>query len=171
VFAVPSTGLWLTTKNKLIKSYLIFIILAGSVSAISAAYLKTTYFSSNNFGVIEIDKRPLLWMSRSQQLVFNNQKYYSTLEAFNKLVPEDAVVAVFLYPNSFEYPLFGRQFTRTIIPINSFFEGPLPIPEQAEYLLYARGYSCTALEDIHLGADWFLRKLDGTNRICLYPSK
>lgn len=171
VFAAPVTGLWLTGKNKLAKSWLVFVIFAGSVSAISAAYLKTTYFSSNNFGVTEVDTKSLLAMNRDQQFVFNNQKYYPALEAFNELVPGDAVVAVFLYPNSFEYPLFGWQFTRTLIPINSFYAGPQPIPEEAEYLLYARGYPCAAADDKHLGADWFLRKLDETNRACSYPSK
>jgi hypothetical protein len=144
------------------------VVFAGSVSAVSAAWLKTTYFSSNNFGVTEVEETSLFDMHRDRQLVFNNQKYFPALESFNDLVPEDAVVALFLYPNSFEYPLFGPGFTRTLIPINSFYEGPQPIPEEAQYLLYARGYPCAEDGDRHLGADWYLRKLDDANRVCDY---
>ena len=157
VFAAPATGLLLTAKNNFLKSYLVLVIYIGCLSAVSAVYLKTTYFSSNSFGANGVNKTNLLQMDRIQQLVFNNPKYYYALGAFNSQVPEHAIVAAFLYPNSFEFPLFGPQFIRRIIPVNSFFEGPQPIPDEAEYLLYARGYPCPAPSDKHLGADWYLR--------------
>ena len=84
----------------------------------------------------------------------------------DSLVPADANVAVFLYPNTFEYPLFGKYLTRKIVSINSFYKGLLPIPTDSQYLLYAKGYPCALPEDVHLGADWYLRSLSNDNRGC-----
>jgi hypothetical protein len=86
-------------------------------------------------------------------------------------VPIDAKVAVYLKSDTtyspFEYPLFGEKLTRTIIPINSFVNGLIPIPENADYLLYDLGYPCANVsDDEYLGYDWYLRKLDDSNRYC-----
>ena len=140
------------------------ILSIGSISAVSASYLKTSYYSSNYSNTV--NDKSLFAMDRNQQLVFNNPRYYAPLNAFDFLVPQDATVAIYFFPNTFEYPLFGQYLTRTIIPINTFNEGLLAIPENADFFLYSKGYPCPSPKDKHLGADWFLRELNKNNREC-----
>ncbi len=105
-------------------------------------------------------------MDRMEQLTRTRSLYFDPLKRFDELVPKDAVVAVFLPADSFEYPLFGEHLTRTIMPINSFHKGLQPIPVNAEYLLYAEGFPCASAEDVYLGVDWYLRHLTDNNRRC-----
>ncbi len=166
VFATPLTGILLNKGKRWLHVYLVIVILMGCLSAISAVLLKLLPMSSNYPEFIE--KRSMLEMDRLEQLTFNYQKYYRTFTAFEEIVPADASVAVFFYPNSFEYPLYGRYITRKIIPINSFFGGLQPIPSESDYLLYARGFPCPLPGDRQLGdrSSIFLRVLNKDNREC-----
>lgn len=166
VFAAPLTAIILDTKHRGIQAYLTTIAVLGCMSAISAVVLKTMPISATYSEFIEKDS--LLEMDRLEQLTFNYQKYHRPFVAFEFLVPADAVVAVYLYPNTFEYPLYGQYLTRKIIPINSFYKGIQAIPPEAEYLLYARGYPCPLPEDRQLGdnSGIFLRILNEDNRKC-----
>ena len=171
MFAAPLTAAWLNHKQRFVQIYMIAVILIGGVSAVSAVVLKTTNFSSNYPDRIEGYPDPvksnILFLDRTGQLTYNNFGYYRPMVRFEYRVPKDAVVAVYFFANTFEYPLYGRYLTRRIIPINSFYKGMQPIPEEAQYLLYANGYPCALPNDIYLGADWFLRKLNEDNRECL----
>jgi hypothetical protein len=165
IFAVPTVGLCLKTKNRLIRAYLLLIVLAGCISAVSAVVLR------NNSALISTcspDKctTSIFAMDRMEQLTRNRTEYYEPLKRFDQLVPKDARVAAFLPRDTFVYPLFGEYLTRTIMPINSFYKGLLPIPACAEYLLYAKEFPCASAEDIYLGADWRLRRLTDDNRRC-----
>jgi hypothetical protein len=153
LFAVPVSGIWIAFKPKWLKIYLAVVLFAGCVCAISVAINAGSLFSKD----------------RIQQLMFRNPKYYERIKAFDFATPKDAVVAVYLYPNTYEYPLFGQHLTRTIIPINSFDQGLQPVPDNAEYLLYVKGYPCPDEKDKHLKGDWFLRKLNENNRVCKFP--
>ncbi len=153
VFAAPAAGWWISTNAKALRLYLALIALAASVSAVSAVY----------------GQRALLTMNRDEQFSSKQPAYAAKLRAFDFLVPQDAVVALYLPPNTFEYPLFGRGLTRVLTPINSFVQGLQPIPPAAQYLLYAKGYPCPLPGDRHLKGDWFLRKLNDSNRACKFP--
>lgn len=161
VFAAPLAGVWLAGRRRIVQIYLVALVALGSVSAVSAVVLKTMppfQHDSEQVNLLNID--------RLGQLTYFNFRYYRPLVRFESRVPADAVVAVHFFPNTYEYPLYGRYLTRRIISINSFRHGLLPIPDEAEYLLYARGYPCARYDDIRLGADWFLRVLDDDNREC-----
>ncbi len=168
IFATPIVGICLTYKNRVFQVYLGIVILAGCVSALSATALKTVRLSETDQG--ELGYKSIFLMDRIEQLTFYNPKYYQPFVAFEFVVPADAKVAVFLYPNTFEYPLYGRYLSRVNMPINSFDGGLQPIPSDAQFLLYAKGYPCVLPKDIHLGEDWFLRKLSNGNRDCPLPS-
>ena len=168
VFAAPLVAMWLSNKRRIVQIYMMAVILIGGVSAVSAVVLKTTNFSSSYPDLVETN---ILFLDRIGQLTYNNFKYYRPVVRFEDRVPKDAVVAVYFFPNTFEYPLYGRYLTRRIIPINSFYNGKQPIPEEAQYLLYAKGYPCALPDDNYLGADWFLRKLNEDNRECLQTSQ
>lgn len=163
IFAVPLTGMWINVKTKISKIYLMAVILIGGISSVSAVVLKTMPFSSNYPDKVTTN---ILSLDRIGQLTYNNFDYYRPIVEFEKHVPVTAKVAVFLYPNTFEYPLYGEKISREIFSINSFYKGILPIPENAQYLMYAKGYPCPLPNDIHLGKDWFLRKLNDDNREC-----
>ena len=106
-------------------------------------------------------------MSREEQVTRSATDYYQLIQKFDQTVPADATVAVLMYEDSMEYPLFGKGLTRTIIPVNSFLKGRQPIPSNAQYLLYFETFPCTNLDaDIYLGDGWYLRKLNETNRQC-----
>jgi hypothetical protein len=166
VFAVPTIGIFLRAKNRFVRAYLVIIVLIGSLSATSAVVLRSNS-SLVTFNYQELHTTSIFTMDRIQQLTRNRTAYTEPLEAFDRLVPGDATVAVFLNENSFEYPLFGEYLTRTILPINSFTKGRQPIPSSADYLLYTQnGFPCTLTDDVHLGADWYLRRLTDTNRGC-----
>jgi hypothetical protein len=125
----------------------------------NSALITTNYFDEPT--------RSIFTMNRLEQITSNRSDYYKPLAEFERLVPGNATVAVFLHLDSYEYPLFGEYLTRTIIPINSYFKGPQPIPSNADYLLYTKNeYHCPTANDLYLGADWYLRKLTATNRQC-----
>lgn len=168
-FAVPMAGIAFSSKNRAVQLYLTVLIAVGSLSALSAVTTKALPLSATYPQYIE--KRTILEMDRLEQLTFNYQRYYRPLVAFEHIVPADAHVAAFLYPNTLEYPLHGRYLTRTILPINSFHKGLLPIPAEAQYLLYANGYPCPLPGDRYLGADWYLRILSDANRECPFADE
>jgi hypothetical protein len=158
LFASPLVSTWIYDKRRFTQLYLFLLILLGGISAVSAVALKTAPLFP--------EQDNLLKMDRLGQLTFFNYRYYRPVVRFEELVPKDAVVAIYFFPNTFEYPLYGRYLTRRILSINSFYAGIQPIPDEAEYLLYANGYPCTFPTDIYLGADWYLRILDEDNRTC-----
>ncbi len=166
VLAVPTVGIVLQGQNRLLQSYLYFIALIGCASALFAVVLRT------NSAIISVEccnqrTISIFTMNRIEQLTRNRRTYYEPIKTFDNLVPPSATVAVFLYSDSFEYPLFGEYLTRKIIPINPFHKGMQPIPKMADYLLYTKnGFPCAASSDMYLGADWYLRRLTEDNRQC-----
>lgn len=166
IFAVPTVGALLPSRNKFIRAWLLFVIPLGCISAVTAVVFRanSALVSAQYQG---LQTESIFAMNRMRQLTRNTPDYYEPLQRYDELTPADATVAVFLYVDAFEYPLFGEGLTRTIFPINSFDKGVLPIPAEADYLLYGDGFPCPALpEDTHLGEDLYLRKLTADNRQC-----
>ena len=155
VFAVPLVACCTRYPNRLWRGYLTGIVLLGCLSAFTAVWWRAS-------------DRPwqMHLMTRLQQLTCNRYNYYEAIRHFDEQVPHNATVALFLGwdRHAFEYPLFGAGLTRTLIPINSFWRGPQAIPLQADYLLYSAGMIETGPGDIHLGEDWYLRKLGLTGQ-------
>jgi hypothetical protein len=166
IFAVPTISAAVQTKNKFVFAYLLLVVWIGCISAVSAvAFRENSALITTNY--FDEPTRSIFTMNRLEQITSNRSDYYKPLAEFERLVPGNATVAVFLHLDSYEYPLFGEYLTRTIIPINSYFKGPQPIPSNADYLLYTKNeYPCPAANDLYLGADWYLRKLTATNRQC-----
>ena len=158
LFAVPTIGIVLRSGNKLVRAYVLLIVLTGCISAVSAVTVQ-----SNRVPVSidsdEIRRMSIFNMDRVEQLTINNPGFYGPVKAFDMLVPRNATVAVFLPEDSYEYPLFGERLTRTIIPINSFDRGFRGIPSNADYVLYTKGFPIASGSDPYLGAGWFLRRL------------
>jgi len=158
IFAVPLVGPLVESTNKLLRGYVLLISLLGCYSALSAVI-----FKANTPLITRVDETEYtistFSLKREEQLTRNRILYTKPIIEFEKQVPSNATVAVFLRENSYEYPLFGRHLMRTIIPINSFLMGSLPVLGDAQYLLYDRTYPDSLRTDIFLGEDWYLRKL------------
>jgi hypothetical protein len=167
IFAVPTVGRALQSRKLIIRGYLIFIILLGCLSGASAIVFRSdgALISIRYQG---ISTSSIFSMNRIEQLARSRPVYYEALQMFDKLVPEKAVIAVFLSEDSYEYPLFGEHLTRTLIPIHSFKRGLLPIPHYAEYLIYDQNYPCPSPNDISLGENLYVRELTKDNRRCGY---
>jgi hypothetical protein len=101
---------------------------------------------------------------RLRQLTHDLPKLYPALQKYEQLVPPGATVAAATRPDSAEYLLFGERLSRRIIPVNSFLRGPQPLPPEADFLVYTRGFPGALATDTHLGADWYLRKLSPQSR-------
>ena len=72
---------------------------------------------------------------------------------FDLLVPADATVALATINDDYEYPLWGKNFTRHLIPINPFDQGLQKIPANADYLFFAKSVIPPKTGDIRLGTD------------------
>jgi tetratricopeptide (TPR) repeat protein len=172
VFAVPTVAVVLRTGKTAVRAYVLFVVLLGCVTAVSAVVLRPARpviamkHLEKKFPQIrrfEFLNESVFNMGRVRQLSSNAMALYPAIKAFDILVPEDATVAVYLYGDTYEYPLFGEYLTRTIIPVNPFAGSFKEIPEDADYLLYVKGFPLAASNDLYLGADWYLRRLPGAN--------
>lgn len=163
VFVLPSAGLAISFVNSWIRGYVLIIVAAGMISAVSTLFLKAGHISETESGYTYS-----FWFSESRLAQLTRKRlYYEPLKQFESLVPVDAHVALFLPTDSIEFPLFGKNQTRHLYPVNSFFSGPGSIPSEASYLLYYDQYPCAdPINDLHLGADWYLRMLHDENRTC-----
>jgi len=164
IFSTSAIGCCLTSRpNKAFGAYLVVIVFLGCLSAWTAVLFRVNSpvlpVRYKTDPLIERSKASIFSMDRLGQLTRNKPQYYEPLKRYEELTPEDAVVAVCLPGGSYEYPLFGKGLTRTIIPICSYYDGFQPIPQNAQYLLYSREYISFDTTDIHLGEGWYLRKL------------
>lgn len=154
IFTVPAAMIFMKGNRRSFVYYSALIIVAGCISAASAVLLRPDK-SFVTYGHIQ----SVFSIDRVGQLTLNQPEYNKPVSEFEGLVPANASVALLLPGNSYEYPLFGQRLTRRLIPLNSFDRGILPIPREADYVLYSNSISKTEDGDIPLGADWFLRKL------------
>jgi 4-amino-4-deoxy-L-arabinose transferase-like glycosyltransferase len=162
LFAAPAVGALLPAKNGFVRAYLLLVVIVGCLSAVSAVVLR------DDGGLVSFRDRgracaaSVFRLDRIGQLTRNDTSYCEAIRRYDSLVPSNATVAVSLLGGSYEYPLFGRRLTRTIIPVNSFEKGLQPIPSTADYLLYEPdAFPCASPDDMHLGVDWYLRRLTG----------
>ncbi|AFK02943.1 hypothetical protein Emtol_1801 [Emticicia oligotrophica DSM 17448] len=112
-------------------------------------------------------------MTRLEQLLVARPNIYEAYHKFDEIVPKDAIVALGTQQEheDFEYPLWGEDFKRKLIPIHPFRSAVKPIPAEAQYLFYSKGVIPFQEGDIQLNAikskpnmpvhdsEFFLRKL------------
>ena len=117
-------------------------------------------------------------MNRLEQIMVGRPNLYEAYQKFDKLVPHDAIVALGTQQEheDFEYPLWGKDFTRKLIPIHPFRSAVKPIPAEAQYLFYSEGVIPFQEGDILLNSNtektkpiveesvFYLRKLKTLNR-------
>jgi len=177
VLALPAAGWWFYARSRALKIYLAVFVALGCVSAVTAVlfrYRSPVWFDQSVFlrGRLTPDQQEvwppptrrasIFLMDRLSQVLRDAPVFGERIWNYEHLVPPAATVAAALNPNSVEYPLFGLRLTRKIIPLNSFHRGLQPIPPEADYLLWADDFAeifNRGEGDIHLGRDWWLRRL------------
>lgn len=158
---------YVLSENKKIWQYwqLICCVLIG-VSAVC-----TILFTRNH---PVFSERNIFNMSRMEQLTVARPDIYEAYKTFDEIVPKDAIVALGTQQEheDFEYPLWGKEFKRKLIPIHPFRSRVKPIPAEAQYLFYSKGVLPYQEGDIALGhgdehkdtpveeSAFFLRKLN-----------
>lgn len=119
--------------KKLLYFCLLLLYLIVSLSGICVILLTRIHpiFSEKN----------IFNMSRMEQLTIARPHIYEAYKKFDEIVPPNAIVALGTQQEheDFEYPLWGKDFTRKLIPIHPFRSVVKPIPAEAQYLFYSKG--------------------------------
>jgi hypothetical protein len=157
IFATPAIGYLLRGRKYLVVTlYLTIVMALGSYSAIQAVVLRDnrpliSYTYETDTAAIPIESA--LDKTRLGQLSTQRGGYYEIIQAYEALVPQDATVAHLLPLEYYEYPFFGETLHRHLIPLNSFVNGHQPIPQEADYLLFAARQLPPETGDTLLGTD------------------
>lgn len=116
----------------------------GYIQIISLAFVALVGLSG--LLTIILHKRALLINYQNQVSIFKQTRIQSltisrpditlAYQNFDHIVPNDAVVALATINDDYEYPLWGKQFKRKLIPINPFGLGLQRIPDECQYLFF-----------------------------------
>ena len=140
-----SIGQRTTKKLKLLIVYLLISSVIISLSAICVILTIRFYpiFSEKN----------IFNTNRLEKLTIGRPDIYEAYRKFDELVPKDAIVALGTQQENedFEFPLWGADFKRKLIPIHPFRSAVKPIPAEAQYLFYSKGVIPYQEGDIPLG--------------------
>lgn len=141
---LPTGEDWAGAKP--IKTYLLFTAIIITISAICTILLTRLH---PFFG-----EKTIFNTSRMEQLTVARPDVYEAYQKFDEIVPKDAIVALGTQQEheDFEYPLWGKEFKRKLIPIHPFRSAVKPIPAEAEYLFYSKGVIPYQKGDIALGS-------------------
>jgi hypothetical protein len=165
IFALPLMGIYFgkpLQNSVLLRNYVLFVVLIACVSALVTL---GTRMNAPLFG--QNGKPSIFKMSRTEQMTLARPDVCEAYIKFEEIVPKDATVALATMNEDFEYPLFGRNFSRKLIPLHPFHSEELkPIPEQAQYLFFNDKLVKPLKTDIRLNApiayDPAKTRLDGS---------
>lgn len=163
VWCLPLLSFYFQEKKG--AAYLAFCSIIVGISAIPTLTHRGLYPLVGENSIFKLDRIAQLNVTRPE----GTEAYYN----FEKLVPDDAIVALGTQQEheDYVYPLWGKNFNRTLIPIHPFRSPVKPIPKEAEYLFYSEGVIPYQEGDILLGegdktpdtpvpeSKFFLRKL------------
>jgi len=152
---------------KIFKLIFVFIIVVISISALSTIGLNLRALPFDAYG-----KKSILKLNRIEALTVSRPDITLAYENFEKIVPPNAIVALGTINDDYEYPLWGKDFKRKLIPINPFGKGLQKIPKEAQYLFFASSVIKPMKTDTRLGSqldmksgimvpaeDYYVRKL------------
>ena len=157
-YQAPATFLKLT---------FVFTIIIISISALSTIGLNLRALPFDAYG-----RKSILKLNRMEALTVSRPDITLAYQNFDKIVPSNAIVALGTINDDYEYPLWGKDFKRKLIPINPFGMGLQKIPKEAQYLFFAASVIKPMKTDIRLGSqldmksgimvpaeDYYVRKL------------
>lgn len=158
VFIVPILGNWLN-RNSLFqnnKSGKIYLIVSSIL--VSFTGLSTIIFHKRALPFGAYSKPSIFNISRMEALTISRPDIYQAYAKYDSIVPLKATVALATINDDYEYPLWGPQFSRRLIPINPFEQGLQKIPMEADYLFFAKSVIKPIAGDIRLGTNTTLKE-------------
>jgi hypothetical protein len=148
-------GDWfILSKNHFFRNvYMYFSTVIICISAILTISLNIRALPFDYYG-----RKSIFHSSRMEVLTTSRPDITQAYQNFDSIVPDNATVALATINDDYEYPLWGKKFSRYLIPINPFDQGLQKIPAEAQYLFFAKSILRPQKGDIRLGTD--LRKND-----------
>jgi 4-amino-4-deoxy-L-arabinose transferase-like glycosyltransferase len=159
---------FILSKNDFFRNYYMYIsTLLVCISAILTISLNIRALPFDYYG-----RKSIFHSNRMEVLTASRPDITQAYQNFDSLVPANATVALATINDDYEYPLWGKKFTRHLIPINPFDQGLQKIPQEAQYLFFAKSVIRPQKGDIRLGTDlrqndllvkgedYYLRKLN-----------
>ena len=153
--------------TRFFKLTFVFTITIISISALSTIGLNLRALPFDAYG-----RKSILKLNRMEALTVSRPDITLAYQNFDKIVPSNAIVALGTINDDYEYPLWGKDFKRKLIPINPFGKGLQKIPKEAQYLFFAASVIKPMKTDIRLGSqldmksgimvpaeDYYVRKL------------
>jgi len=143
--------------NKIVMGKKYIYILPIYLFVIASAWATLLYHGRG--AIISTHNLPTIWSkSRMELLTISRPDIAKAYSRFDKIVPQDATVALATINDDYEYPLWGNNFTRKLIPINPFEQGLQAIPVEANYLFFSKNVITPIAGDIRLGTDTTMKE-------------
>ena len=145
-------------RSRYWRYWIALVVAIGSFAAVCAVLFcrgRPVFPSKEAPGIFTLD--------RLSQMTIRHKSYREAIQAFDALTPRDATVAVLLPGDSYEFPLFGKGLTRRLLPAVTEWSERRTLPEAAEYALFSTEILPQEQNDIPLGSDWYLRRIDKNN--------
>jgi hypothetical protein len=143
-----------TWRGRWLSAYLTAVVGLGAASGVCAVLFRQNRPVIGVRAWTNMD-RSIFRQDRLEQMMATRPGTLGAMRQFERLVPADAEVAVMLPPDSYEYPLFGPELTRRLVPIS--LKGKPPA--SAGYLIFARSSMRPSRGDRSLGDRLYLRRL------------
>ena len=142
-----------SNQYRWLKTYVGAVVLVACASALLLVFLNIRCLPFAALG------RPSAFNTdRITMMTFSRPDTKVAYQRFDELVPDSATVALGTINDDFEYPLFGKNLTRRLIPINPFEQGLRPIPKEAQYLFFSKNVIKPLPTDIRLGTDTTMKE-------------
>ncbi|RIV21241.1 hypothetical protein DYU11_17625 [Fibrisoma montanum] len=141
------------------KTYVGLITGLGCLSALLCVFLNIRALPFAWQGPTGIDYPSAFNSDRIRQMTLGRPDIYQPYKRFDELVPTNATVALGTINDDYEYPLYGPELSRRLIPINPFEQGLRPIPKEADYLFFDKSVITPRPGDLRLGTDTTMKDL------------
>jgi hypothetical protein len=143
--------------NKIVTGKKYIYILPIYLIVIASAWATLLYHGRG--AIISTHNLPTIWgKSRMELLTISRPDITKAYTRFDLIVPQDATVALATINDDYEYPLWGNNFSRKLIPINPFEQGLKAIPPEADYLFFSKNVIRPKAGDIRLGTDTTIKE-------------
>lgn len=149
VFLLPIASIFF---ERIVVSKRYLYVLPIFILVIISAY--STLLFHGRSAMISTNNIPTIWnKSRMELLTVSRPDIIKAYSNFESIVPQNAKVALATINDDYEYPLWGHNFKRTLIPINPFEQGLQSIPKDADYLFFSKNVIKPVETDMRLGTD------------------
>jgi hypothetical protein len=160
VFALPVVASFLPPllRHRAGLAYLLLVLTLACLSAVCAVLFRDRrpVFTGTNW-LTGRHVQSVYTTDRIGQITWARPFLAPVFRRYEETVPDGATVAVCLPGDSWEYPLFGPQLSRKLLPVGASF-APAENPA-VDFLFFSETCLKPQEDDIPLGGEYYLRKL------------